>query len=275
MISLIRNRTKTAIHKNFTGDFRFNFNKELIRQEIKIAKNELENRIFDSKRWAVSKKQLFTETFDKCAYCETSTKVVAHGDVEHFRPKNKYWWLAYCYENYLVSCSICNEIHKRDKFPVLNSNVSFPIIDKNLSEIDIEELSKILNPEPFDKDSIALFMTFNQEEKPLLINPYYQDPELFFAYEVDEIIKSVNVVPLTPQVEPFVKATVEIYGLNRKELQDLRFKIFEIYDLFKLTLKENGISSQTRQKVLKQIEKMKLPDAQFAGMIRFFDRTLH
>lgn len=274
MISLVRHRTQTAIHKNFTSDKRISFNKELIEQEIKLTKKEIEKRVFDSSRWGVSKKQLFIETFDKCAYCEAPTKVAAHGDVEHYRPKSKYWWLAYCYENYLVSCAICNEIHKKDKFPVANPNVGTPIIEENSSADVIIEFFETLNPDPFDDESIALFMVFNQLENPLLINPYYQDPELFFAYEVDEILKSVSVIPLTPNIKHYVSATVEIYGLNRKELQDLRFQVFEAYDIFRLTLIDEGISFQTRQNVLNQIEKMKLPQAQFAGMVRFFDRTL-
>ena len=68
--------------------------------------------------WKAAKPQLKLETGGKCAYCESPTDTVAHGDVEHFRPKSKYWWLAYCYDNYLYACQICNQVHKGDEFPI-------------------------------------------------------------------------------------------------------------------------------------------------------------
>jgi len=52
-----------------------------------------------------------------CAYCGRYLPENDKGDVEHFRPKGKvaedathggYWWLAYVFANYLMSCSICN-----------------------------------------------------------------------------------------------------------------------------------------------------------------------
>jgi hypothetical protein len=62
-----------------------------------------------------------------CAYCGCHLPRNDRGDVEHFRPKKKveeipdhggYWWLAYAIENYLLSCSRCNRVHKRDRFPL-------------------------------------------------------------------------------------------------------------------------------------------------------------
>jgi hypothetical protein len=72
---------------------------------------------FNSNVWKAAKPQLKLETGGKCAYCESPTDTVAHGDVEHYRPKSKYWWLAYCYENYLYACQICNQVYKGDEFP--------------------------------------------------------------------------------------------------------------------------------------------------------------
>jgi uncharacterized protein (TIGR02646 family) len=62
-----------------------------------------------------------------CAYCGCHLPRNDRGDVEHFRPKGKvtsdkthggYWWLAYSFDNYLLSCSICNRVRKRDRFPI-------------------------------------------------------------------------------------------------------------------------------------------------------------
>jgi hypothetical protein len=46
---------------------------------------------FNSNVWKVAKPQLKLESGSKCAYCESPTDSVAHGDVEHYRPKSKYW----------------------------------------------------------------------------------------------------------------------------------------------------------------------------------------
>src|SRR6266481_3442684 len=53
-----------------------------------------------------------------CAYCEQHLPENDRGDVEHFRPESLYRWLAYAFDNYLLSCSICNRTLKRDRFPL-------------------------------------------------------------------------------------------------------------------------------------------------------------
>jgi uncharacterized protein (TIGR02646 family) len=62
-----------------------------------------------------------------CAYCGCLLPRNDRGDVDHFRPKGPpredpthggYWWLAYEFDNYLLSCSTCNSICKSDRFPL-------------------------------------------------------------------------------------------------------------------------------------------------------------
>lgn len=50
-----------------------------------------------------------------CAYCGDLVGRTGE-DVEHFRPKSVYWFLAYVYENYLASCRQCNSSRKGSKF---------------------------------------------------------------------------------------------------------------------------------------------------------------
>lgn len=54
-----------------------------------------------------------------CVYCDRELPEEHRGDVEHFRPKSIYWWLAYKFENYLLACSACNSAYKGEKFPLL------------------------------------------------------------------------------------------------------------------------------------------------------------
>lgn len=61
-----------------------------------------------------------------CAYCQAPLRRGDRGDVDHFRPKageiehghDGYWWLAYDFENYLLSCRACNAERKGARFPI-------------------------------------------------------------------------------------------------------------------------------------------------------------
>jgi hypothetical protein len=70
----------------------------------------------------------------KCCYCETIIpKPYAHSYVEHWRPSRSsrqvrdkkrmwpgYYWLAYSWDNLLLSCFPCNSTFKNDLFPLVN-----------------------------------------------------------------------------------------------------------------------------------------------------------
>lgn len=275
MIALLRVRTDQAIHLNFRGDKRVVFNKELLIQERELSQGNIKVRKFAESRWGVTKNQLFIETKGKCAYCEADTKIVSYGDVEHYRPKSIYWWLAYCYDNYLVSCAICNQVHKKDKFPTLNTRMLGLDISSETTNEEINLLANRLNPDPLtETEGLEYddFKSLHLIERPLLINPYYENPEDFFAYEADDILKEVSIIPLRDEAIPFVEASVNIYGLNRRELLDLRYRHFLWYDTFCSALNDKGISLTTQQRVEMAIREMMSQNAVFSGMIRYFER---
>jgi len=98
----------------------------------------------------------------RCAYCETLLNQSSYGDVEHFRPKAAYttpwspamfrpgyFQLAYQPQNLFLSCQLCNEAYKQNRFEVLGSR---------MPEV----------PE--------------QQEMPLLVNPYQEDPRDFLRF---------------------------------------------------------------------------------------------
>ncbi len=87
----------------------------------------------------------------KCAYCETKNRQLA---VEHFRPKNYYYWLAYSWDNLLYCCPICNS-RKSNKFPIENTKVRYNHDDINqihqlTAKYDRLEQPKLINPETVD-----------------------------------------------------------------------------------------------------------------------------
>lgn len=51
------------------------------------------------------------------------TRVQAkYRDVEHYRPKAYYWWLAWTWNNLLFACMDCNRDHKKDQFPLADGS---------------------------------------------------------------------------------------------------------------------------------------------------------
>lgn len=100
-----------------------------------------------------------------CAYCESYLRHLTHGDVEHFRPKaaysdrsvekglnyEAYFWLAYHPANLLLACPTCNERYKGNEFPLLTVDRAKPGTDCS-------------------------------DEKPVLINPYVEDPRQFIRF---------------------------------------------------------------------------------------------
>lgn len=143
-----------------------------------------------------------------CCYCETHYQASCPGDVEHFRPKNGwqqdrndkelhqpgYYWLAYKWENLLYACEWCNRIYKHNYFPLKDPSKRF---DPNVKDIS--------------------------EEEPLLINPYEeQHPENHLKFE------GLNIIGLTPEGN----ASIEYYGLDRKELDEPRRGIYNEINAF-------------------------------------------
>ncbi len=77
-----------------------------------------------------------------------------------------------------------------------------------------------------------------------------------------------------PEAAKFVSASERDLGLNRVELQELRYVELEKFQTFKLVLKDPGISATTRAAVLVVTQNMVADNAPFAGMLRFFDPLL-
>ena len=77
-------------------------------------------------------KELLKETYGELCWYSECKLSGQFGDIDHFRPKSKsvdcdknvilpdgYWWLAYDYKNFRLSCQVCNEGGaKVDYFPI-------------------------------------------------------------------------------------------------------------------------------------------------------------
>lgn len=276
MIALKRIRTGVAINSKYRGADKIKMDKELMTAQRKFLINPSEKLEFNSSFWKTSKKQLKKESKGKCAYCEADTHVVAHGDVEHYRPKSIYWWLAYTYDNYLYACQICNQIYKSDNFPIGGNSLSGPAIESTSTDGDIDLLAGSISPDPLkirSKFTLQRFVNDHKNEKPLLINPYFDDPEDYFAYEADDILKEVKVVPVKPTTALHVKAAEDYYGINRIELKNIRYKVFRAFRIIKKSI--NFIDDpEMKEEILAQLKDMLSDESLFAGMNRFFNTKL-
>jgi hypothetical protein len=273
VIRLTRIRSEATIHASFYGDKKKTFEKELLVNQRLIAQGQLKKHPFDSNRWKKAKPQLIAETGGKCAYCEAPTTLVTYGDVEHYRPKSTYWWLAYCYDNYLISCVLCNQKFKKANFPIRNAKMEGPTIQQDTTDADIESQAGMIVPNPLELSQVNEFIELHRQERPLLLNPYFDEPEEFFAWRTDEVLMEVELISLPTNLDAkaFCDAAIAHYGLNRKKLKDYRWDRYDQYRTFRDVLNDPRLSERTRSLVRQQIEKMKAPDAPFAGMIRYFD----
>lgn len=78
-----------------------------------------------------------------CAYCQCELPRNDPGAVEHFRPKSVYWWLAYSFTNYFLSCRVCNSECKLERFPLASGTAPCTFAERDRLE---EEKRLLLDP---------------------------------------------------------------------------------------------------------------------------------
>lgn len=129
-------------------------------------KNILSNQYTDEKnlyKVGSVQKKLNEIYYLKCAYCEQKL-LDAPKHIEHYRPKDIYYWLAYSWDNLLFSCGSCNS-SKGTKFKIKKTIVTynnelFENIHNLGNSYDIIEEPMIINPE---KEDILDKLVFDKE----------------------------------------------------------------------------------------------------------------
>ena len=185
---------------------------------------------------------------------------------------------------FLVACQICNQRFKKNSFPIQNQRMQSHTITHNTTNGYITVLSGTIAPDPLNQVEVDNFIYLHQKERPLLLNPYFDEPTDYFAWRADDVLREVEITTNSdlPQVEIIVQyessevesiavASIETYGLNRKELKGRRYEVYKHYNTYRKTLEVERIDLETRQRIENMIEKMKAPSASFSGMIRYFD----
>lgn len=271
MIRLTRLRTATGLPRDFTGARLLEKHQDLV---TRFFSGQVEPPIkWTSSKWKSAKKRLKFETSGKCAYCEASTDVVAHGDVEHFRPKSTYWWLAYDFDNYVFACQICNQVYKGDNFPISGQRLGSPLLpnappaDAQLTQL-VQSLVRDVTSTT-DEELVALWGAEDAD----LIHPYLEDPSGLLTYEADDANREVWIRSgAGSRAARAHDAAVKFLGLNREELLRLRYEQLEILRVFKLSFDEPRISDGTKETIRAKFDEMSRPAYPFAGLNRFFLR---
>lgn len=132
---------------------------EAFNKNILVGKYEYGKSLYKTEKLQEKLKNIY---YEKCAYCEKKL-IDSSFHIEHYRPKDKYYWLAYSWDNLFLSCSHCNT-SKGTKFLTKNAVIvhtgeSFSDIHNLSDDYDSRELPMIINPE---KDDILNKITFDK-----------------------------------------------------------------------------------------------------------------
>ena len=207
-----------------SGSMKFEFNKDI--------------HAHDSVKRALEKAQ-----HCKCCYCESKYKATSWGTVEHFRPKGAvqqkrggareypgYYWLAYRWENFLVTCAPCNT-SKGAIFPLSNPEAR---ARSHHDELDAG--------------------------RPLLVDPASEEPRKHIRFRGSAI---------EPMSKEGVE-TIRVLGLNRDPLEeDRREKLNSLKDLRHIVGIGEKFDIDVEE-VRNRLKRAVLPDAEYSSMAQCF-----
>jgi hypothetical protein len=274
MIKLSRVRTAASVPSDFVSARLVKKHEDLI-DRFYLAKEDSGPIAYSSAKWKSAKARLKRDANAKCAYCEVPTAVVAHGDVEHFRPKSLYWWLAYTFDNYVFACQICNQTFKSDQFPVRGGTRLRPprMPRRRPTASTLAQLAKRLSMDA-SSTSDAHIVSAWARERPDLIHPYLEDPEPLLRYECDPANKEVWLRATSKRGAPrFVTACNEVLGLNREELRKLRYQHYETMLTFHECYQDDKLQPSTKLLIESEFRRLISDEYPFSGMHRFFARA--
>jgi uncharacterized protein (TIGR02646 family) len=186
---------------------------------------------------------LNTIYYHKCAYCEQK---VEQYNIEHYRPKSTYYWLAFSWNNLIMACPTCNQ-NKGTNFELEGQPVSFDNTEANLRAIN------------------NISIGYDQLEQPLMVNPEITDPSGQIEFQKDGLIISAD---------KRFSYTIEKCKVDRSYLNDERRKLLEVFtrdirsalvDNLQLADQQTEISSIVRKFVRDSLDN----ELQFLGFRRY------
>lgn len=292
MIRLNRNINHFDLNQNFYGSDKIRNDLELVESLKKTDSIQFRHNI-----WQSASDNLKTETAGKCGFCEeilgTHPPELYSPTVDHFRPKGKrkYRHLAYSYFNLIIACKKCNVNHKKGEFDILGTPIKAPKFKLKYSAGQGSVTFANLAPDPFDIFHWNTFKNkyFNKayrrlkaqekREKPLFINPYFDNPKDFFGYEIIKInkVKSIIIRPLHTNGQKWKRAnyTIDRLGLNNDDLSLRRYEEFKLFMNKYRSIKTSSKSKRFKKEKWSGLkEEYTANNHRFAGMFRFFVKDI-
>jgi len=268
---ILLQRDRTAVPPIFLDPARRTRLLELYRaaHDGKLTEKAVKARLFNSGRWGAAKKQLEREANGKCAFCEAPTSATYFGDVEHFRPKSDYWWLAYCYDNYLYSCRVCNG-KKSAQHLFQGVAAPEPMLAPPMADAALLALASSASPSPVDAQALAVLSAQLAAEDASLPHPYEEDAETLFIWTADPVLKEVRIAarPGLPRAARALVAVEQIVDLNREELRIWRWKTFEfLQGLQAIAVGTTGPPNPGAIALMRTMADRKNP---FSAMVRYY-----
>jgi uncharacterized protein (TIGR02646 family) len=179
--------------------------------------NTLRNNLIHGNRWLnqpqyktqfkqQDTKDALDEMSNTCVFCQQKLTIATGNEdarsIEHFRPKSKYWWLAYSWDNLFPVCIKCNQ-SKSDDFECLGAPITY---------IRTGDLANIH----------SLAADYQGVENPKLLHPELDEPETHLKYDLKGKVENDN--------SDKGKYTISTCKLNRLDLQGKRKKEFDDFD---------------------------------------------
>lgn len=272
MIRLVR--APNAQLRSFDGSKRIERELLLLKMRRAALPDLIRSDQFASGVWKAAKNSVMRESGGKCGWCEAATSVVAHGDVEHIRPKSSaWWWLAYAYHNYLYSCQICNQSYKGDQYPVRGVEPAGPAVAAENTDAELATMAGTLSPDAHaSADAVRAWYELIQACDPLLLDPHIDDPEQFFAWQIDHALLEVWVGPrpeLSADDRERAVQTIAILGLNRETLRADRYQRVAAFTVIADSLHAGALPEPVATTFRDQVRAAQKSGAPFAGAVRF------
>ena len=201
---------------------------------------------FDSSLYGAKsvKNALIAAQQGKCAFCESKVRHIAHGDVEHYRPKGGvrqsdgdpleqpgYFWLAYAWTNLFFACQLCNQSFKKNLFPLADPT--------RRARSHLDDLAA---------------------EQPMLVHPTDEEPSALIGFRKEMAF------PIDDDSR--ARMTIEVLGLNREELAEFRLDHLAHFKRLREALSLLSSDSDVARDIRTHFEEAVRPTAQYSSMIR-------
>lgn len=220
---------------------------ELHKDQLRYEQDLLQSKKSHQGCWARVKSNLLELYNHKCAYCEMDLRKTT-STIDHYRPRarNKYYWLAHEWTNFLPCCNDCQ---------------------KKGSEFETDRAPQYIAPlllnGNLDYERCLLDNSYLLVENPLILNPEYDSPHEHLGFDT----KNGNL--LVKNNSKKAEVTIRIVNLNRIQLQFCRKQVvddfFEQIDKYYETFNKSGIpaplptaievvKNEIQEKISKRVE---------------------